>query len=156
MFCIGSIRKAELTVGGRLVHKGIQKFPQVFFRCIIQRGQDADGGQAAVCRRFAGHFGPLGFQHLFGGQIAGTLAKAAALDKARAPFEHGGQALVLRQLHRIACQFSGTFQLYIHISLAALRCLVAAQTVAVSPFIFRWPWLSHATLLHIRSICSME
>lgn len=23
MFCIGSIRKAELTVGGRLVHKGI-------------------------------------------------------------------------------------------------------------------------------------
>ena len=41
LFCIGSIRKAELTVGGRLVHKGIQKFPQVFFRCIIQRSQDA-------------------------------------------------------------------------------------------------------------------
>ena len=124
MFCIGSIRKAELTVGGRLVHKGIQKFPQVFFRRIIQRGQDADGGQAAVCRRFAGHFSPLGFQHLFGGQIAGTLAKAAALDKARAPFEHGGQALVLRQLHRIACQFSGTFQSYIHIRprRAALPC----------------------------------
>jgi len=124
MFCIGSIRKAELTVGGRLVHKGIQKFPQVFFRCIIQRGQDADGGQAAVCRRFVGHFSPLGFQHLFGGQIAGTLAKAAALDKARAPFEHGGQALVLRQLHRIACQFSGTFQSYIHIRprRAALPC----------------------------------
>ena len=124
MFCIGSIRKAELTVGGRLVHKGIQKFPQVFFRRIIQRGQDADGGQAAVCRRFAGHFGPLGFQHLFGGQIAGTLAKAAALDKARAPFEHGGQALVPRQLHRIACQFSGTFQSYIHIRprRAALPC----------------------------------
>ena len=124
MFCIGSIRKAELTVGGRLVHKGIQKFPQVFFRCIIQRSQDADGGQAAVCRRFAGHFGPLGFQHLFGGQIAGTLAKAAALDKARAPFEHGGQALVLRQLHRIACQFSGAFQSYIHIRprRAALPC----------------------------------
>ena len=124
MFCIGSIRKAELTVGGRLVHKGIQKFPQVFFRCIIQRGQDADGGQAAVCRRFVGHFSPLGFLHLFGGQIAGTLAKAAALDKARAPFEHGGQALVLRQLHRIACQFSGTFQSYIHIRprRAALPC----------------------------------
>ena len=68
MFGIGSIRKAELTVGGRLVHKGIQKFPQVFFRCIIQRGQDADGGQAAVCRRFVGHFSPLGFQHLFAGR----------------------------------------------------------------------------------------
>ena len=124
MFCIGSIRKAELTVGGRLVHKGIQKFPQVFFRCIIQRGQDADGGQAAVCRRFVGHFSPLGFQHLFGGQIAGALAKAAALDKARAPFEHGGQALVPRQLHRIACQLSGAFQSYIHIRprRAALPC----------------------------------
>ena len=121
---IRGIRKAELTVGGRLIHEGIQKFPQEFFRCIIQRGQDADGGQAAVCRRFAGHFGPLGFQHLFGGQIAGTLAKAAALDKARAPFEHGGQALVPRQLHRIACQFSGTFQSYIHIRprRAALPC----------------------------------
>ena len=124
MFSIGSIRKAELTVGSRLVHKGIQKFPQVFFRCIIQRGQDADGGQAAVCRRFAGHFCFLGFQHLFGGQIAGTLAKAAALDKARAPFEHGGQALVPRQLHRIACQLSGAFQSYIHIRprRAALPC----------------------------------
>ena len=77
MFCIGSIRKAELTVGGRLVHKGIQKFPQVFFRCIIQRGQDADGGQAAVCRRFAGHFSPLGFQHLFGGQIAGHACQSS-------------------------------------------------------------------------------
>ena len=115
MFCIGSIRKAELTVGSRLVHKGIQKFPQVFFRCIIQRGQDADGGQAAVCRRFASHLCTLGFQHLLGGQIAGTLAKAAALDKARAPFEHGGQALVFGQLHGIARQLLGAFQPYIHI-----------------------------------------
>ena len=124
MFCIGSIRKAELPVGGRLVHKGIQKFPQVFFRRIIQRGQDADSGQAAVCRGLAGHFCFLGFQHLFGGQIAGTLAKAAALDKARAPFEHRGQTLVPRQLHRIARQLFGTFQSYIHLTphRAALPC----------------------------------
>ena len=28
-----------------------------------------------------GHLGALGFQHLFGGQVAGLFAKTAALDK---------------------------------------------------------------------------
>ena len=40
---VRSIGKAELPVGSRLGHKGVQKFPQVIFRRIIQRGQDADG-----------------------------------------------------------------------------------------------------------------
>ena len=111
---VGGIGQAELPVGGGLVHKGIQKFPQVFFRSIIQRGQHRDGGQTAVCRRFSGHLCALGFQHLFGGQVAGLFAKTAALDKARAPLEHGRQALVLGQLHGISCQLSGTFQSQVH------------------------------------------
>ena len=106
--------QAELPVGGGLVHKGIQKFPQVFFRGIIQRSQHRDGGQTAVCRRFSGHLCALGFQHLFGGQVAGLFAKTAALDKARAPLEHGRQALVLGQLHGISSQLSGTFQSQVH------------------------------------------
>ena len=115
---VGSVRsigKAELSVGRGLPHKGIQKLPQVLFRGIIQRGQHRDGGQTAVCRRFACHLGTLGFQHLFGGQVACTLAKAAALHKARAAFDHGGQALFLCQLHGIAGQLLGAFQPYIHI-----------------------------------------
>ena len=112
---VRSIGKAELSVGRGLPHEGIQKFPQVFFRGIVQRGQHRDGGQAAVCRRFACHLCALGFQHLFGGQVACTLAKAAALHKARAAFDHGGQALVLCQLHGIAGQLLGAFQSYIHI-----------------------------------------
>ena len=124
MFCIGGIGKAELAVWGRLVHEGLQKFPQIFFRRIIQRGENADSGQATGLCRLSGHFFPLGFQHLFGGQIAGPFAKAAALDKARAPFEHGGQALVFGQLHGIARQLFGTFQSQIHIMprRAALLC----------------------------------
>ena len=116
--------KAELAVWGRLVHEGIQKFPQIFFRRIIQRGENADSGQAAVFGGLAGHFCPLGFQHLFGGQIAGPFAKAAALDKACTAFEHGGQALVFGQLHGIARQLFGTFQSQIHITphRAALLC----------------------------------
>ena len=115
---VGSVRsigKAELSVGRGLPHKGIQKLPQVLFRGIIQRGQHRDGGQAAVCRRFAGHLGTLGFQHLFGGQVACTLAKATALHKARAAPDHGGQALFLCQLHGIAGKLLGAFQPYIHI-----------------------------------------
>ena len=124
MFCIGGIGKAELAVWGRLVHEGIQKFPQIFFRRIIQRGENADSGQATGLCRLSGHFFPLGFQHLFGGQIAGPFAKAAALDKARAPFEHGGQAFFFRQLHGITRQLFGTFQSQIHITphRAALLC----------------------------------
>ena len=52
---VRSIGKAELPVGRGLPHEGIQKFPQVLFRGIIQRGQHRDGGQAAVCRRFSLH-----------------------------------------------------------------------------------------------------
>ena len=112
---VRSIGKAELPVGRGLPHKGIQKLPQVFFRGVIQRGQHRDGGQAAVCRRFAGHLCALGFQHLIGGKVACTLAKAAALHKARAAPDHGGQALVLCQLHGIAGKLLGAFQPYIHI-----------------------------------------
>ena len=111
---IRSIGQAELPVGGGLPYEGIQKFPQVFFRGIIQRGQHRDGGQAAVCRRFSGHLCALGFQHLFGGQVAGALAKAAALDKARTASDHCGQPLVPGQLHGISCQLSGTFQSQVH------------------------------------------
>ena len=111
---VRSIGQAELSVGGGLVHKGIQKFPQVFFRGIIQRGQHRDGGQTAVCRRFSGHLCALGFQHLFCRQVACLFAKTAAFDKARAPLEHGRQALVLGQLHGISCQLSGTFQSQVH------------------------------------------
>ena len=111
---VRSIGQAELPVGGGLVHKGIQKFPQVFFRGIIQRSQDGNGGQAAGVGRLSGHLCALGFQHLFGGQVAGLFAKTAALDKARAPLEHGRQALVLGQLHGISCQLSGTFQSQVH------------------------------------------
>ena len=35
---VGSVREAELTIGGGLVHKGAQKFSQVIFGRIIQRG----------------------------------------------------------------------------------------------------------------------
>ena len=112
---VRSIGKAELSVGRGLPHKGIQKFPQIFFRGIIQRGQHRNGGQAAVCRRFARHLCALRLQHLFGGQGARTLAKAAALYKARAAPDHGGQTLVLCQLHGIAGQLLGAFQPYIHI-----------------------------------------
>ena len=59
--------------------------------------------------------GTLGFQHLFGGQVACALAKAAALHKARAAPDHGGQALFLCQLHGVAGQLLGAFQPYIHI-----------------------------------------
>ena len=111
---VRSIGKAELPVGGGLPYEGIQKFPQVFFRGIIQRGQHRDGGQAAVCCRFAGQLCALGFQHLFGGQVACTLAKAAALHKARAASDHGGQALVLCQLHGVTGKLLGAFQPYIH------------------------------------------
>lgn len=68
MFRVGSIGKAELAVWGRLVHEGIQKFPQIFFRRIIQRGENADGGQATGLCRLSGHFFPLGFQHLLAGR----------------------------------------------------------------------------------------
>ena len=115
---VGSVRrigKAELPVGRGLPHKGIQKLPQIFFRGIVQRGQYRNGGQAAVCRRFACHLCALGFQHLFGGQVACTLAKAAALHKARAAFDHGGQTLILCQPHSIADKLLGAFQPYIHI-----------------------------------------
>ena len=72
---VGSVHEAELTIGGGLVHKGAQKFPQVIFGRIIQRGQDGDGGQAAVLSGLADHFGGLSFQHLFAGQIARPLAE---------------------------------------------------------------------------------
>ena len=49
---VRSIGQAELPVGGGLIHKGIQKFPQVFFRGIIQRSQDGNGGQTAVSAVF--------------------------------------------------------------------------------------------------------
>ena len=111
---VGGIGQAELPVGGGLPYEGIQKFPQVFFRGIIQRGQHRDGGQTAGVGRLSGHLCALGFQHLFGGQVAGLFAKTAALDKARAPLEHGRQALVLGQLHGISCQLSGTFQSQVH------------------------------------------
>ena len=111
---VRSIGQAELPVGGGLPYEGIQKFPQVFFRGIIQRSQDRNSGQAAGVGRFSGHLCALGFQHLFGGQVAGLFAKTAALDKARAPLEHGRQALVLGQLHGISCQLSGTFQSQVH------------------------------------------
>lgn len=72
---IGSIGKAELPVGGGLVHERIQKLPQVIFRGIIQRGEDGNGRKPAVLERFSGHLGPLGFQYLFGGQVAGFFAE---------------------------------------------------------------------------------
>ena len=111
---VRSIGKAELPVGRGLPHKRIQKFPQVFFRGIIQRSQDGNGGQAAGVGRFSGHLCALGFQHLFCRQVACLFAKTAAFDKARAPLEHGRQALVLGQLHGISCQLSGTFQSQVH------------------------------------------
>ena len=43
VFRIGRIGKAKLPIGGRLPKEGIQKFPQVSFRRIIQRRQDGDG-----------------------------------------------------------------------------------------------------------------
>lgn len=49
---IGGVGETELTVGSRLAHKGIQKLPQVILGRIIQRGQDGDGGQAAVLGGF--------------------------------------------------------------------------------------------------------
>jgi hypothetical protein len=112
---VRSIGKAELPVGRGLPHKGFQKFPQVFFRGIVQRGQHRDGGQTAVCRRFACHLCTLGFQHLFGGQVACAFAKAAAFNKARTAHDHGGQTLVLCQLHGIAGKLLGAFQPYVHI-----------------------------------------
>lgn len=63
---------------GRLPKEGIQKFPQVSFRRIIQRRQDGDGRQAAGVCRLPGPFGALGFQHLFGGQIAGLCQSSGA------------------------------------------------------------------------------
>ena len=124
---VGSVREAELTIGGGLVHKGAQKFPQVIFGRIIQRGQDGDGGQAAVLSGLADHFGGLSFQHLFAGQIARPLAEETAADKARAPLYHRGQALVFRELDGIAHQLFGAFESYIHIQslcLAPLHSLV--------------------------------
>ena len=118
---IRSVCKAELPVGGGLVHKGIQKIPQVFFRGIIQRRKDADGGQTTVFCCFACHLLPLCRQHLFGGQVPCPLAKAAALYKACAPPQHGGQTLFPGELHRIASKFSGTFQSQIH-GHASPRC----------------------------------
>ena len=111
---VGGIGQAELPVGRGLPYEGIQKFPQVFFRGIIQRSQDGNGGQAAGVGRFSGHLCALGFQHLFCRQVACLFAKTAAFDKARAPLEHGRQALVLGQLHGISCQLSGTFQSQVH------------------------------------------
>ena len=111
---VGGIGQAELPVGRGLPYEGIQKFPQVFFRGIIQRSQDRNSGQAAGVGRFSGHLCALGFQHLFCRQVACLFAKTAAFDKARAPLEHGRQALVLGQLHGISCQLSGTFQSQVH------------------------------------------
>jgi len=111
---VRSIGQAELPVGRGLPYEGIQKFPQVFFRGIIQRSQDRNSGQAAGVGRLSGHLCALGFQHLFCGQVAGLFAKTAAFDKARAPLEHGRQALVLGQLHGISSQLSGTFQSQVH------------------------------------------
>ena len=112
---VGSVREAELAVGGRLVHEGIQKLPQVVFRRIIQRGEDGNGRKAAVGKTFPGVLGPLGFQHLFRGQVAGLFAEKAALDKARAPHQHGAKALVAGELDGIARQLFGAFQSYIHL-----------------------------------------
>ena len=64
---VRSIGQAEAYVRRSGSQKN-QKFPQVFFRGIIQRSQDGNGGQAAVCRRFSGHLCALGFQHLFAGK----------------------------------------------------------------------------------------
>ena len=111
---IGGVGETELTVGSRLAHKGIQKLPQVILGRIIQRGQDGDGGQAAVLGGFSCHLGPLGFQHLSAGQIARPLAEEAAADKARAPLHHRGQALVLCEPDGIARQLFGAFESYIH------------------------------------------
>ena len=115
VFRVGRIGKAELAVGSRLIHKRIQKFPQVWFRRIVQRGQDRDGGQPAGVRRLPGQFGPLGFQHLFRGQIPGLFAEAPALDEAGPPRQHGTEALIFRQLDSITRQLLGAFQSYIHL-----------------------------------------
>ena len=112
---VGGVRQAELAIGRRLPHKGIQKGPQVDRRRIVQGGQDADGGQAAVCPGFPLIKGPLGCQNLFVGQIAGLFAEKAALDEARAPFGHGGQAFFPGHRHRIAAQLPDAFALlFVH------------------------------------------
>ena len=108
---VGSVRQAELAVGGSLVHKGIQEGPQVGRRGVVQGGQDADGGQAAVGPGLARIKSPLGRQDFFVRQVAGFLAEKAALDKARRPLCHGGQALFPGHRHRIAAQLPDAFAL---------------------------------------------
>lgn len=65
---IRGIRQAELTIGGSLVHEGIQKLPQKHLRSIIQRCQHGNRRKLAVFKIFSCHFGSLGFQHLFAGR----------------------------------------------------------------------------------------
>ena len=107
-------KKDSTSIARDVVHEGVQKFPQVIFGRIIQRGQDGDGGQSAVLGGFSCHLGPLGFQHLSAGQIARPLAEEAAADKARAPPHHRRQALVLCEPDGIARQLFGAFESYIH------------------------------------------
>ena len=113
VFRVRGVGQAELPVRGRLPHKGVEEGPQVGRRGVVQRGQDADGGQAAVLPRPAGVAGPLGLQHLFAGQIAGLFAEKAPLDKAGRPLGHGGQAVLPGHLDRIAAQLPDAFCLLV-------------------------------------------
>ena len=109
--CVG---QAELAVGGRLPRKRVQKRPQVRRRGVVQRGQDADGGQAAAGPRGAGVAGPLGLQHLFGGQVARLFAQKAPFDKAGRPPGHIGQTVLPGHCDGIAAQLPHPFCLLVH------------------------------------------
>ena len=115
VFCVRGVGQAELPVGGRLPHEGIQEGPQIGRRGVVQRGQDADGGQAAVFPAGPGVPGPLGFQHLFGGQIPGLFAEKAPPDKACRPSGHGGQAVLPGHRGRVAAQLPHPFDLLVHV-----------------------------------------
>ena len=108
---IAGIRQHQLPVGRGLPDDAFDIGTQKIFRRVVQRRQDADGGEL-LCRCVL----PLGLQSFFAGQIARLFAQEPALTKARRTRYHGTHALLPRKGAGVAEQFLDSFGFLTHSS----------------------------------------